>query len=118
MSLNLDIALTVLVWVFIVFLAVLGVFLAKCLYELNKTLINITEITRICKEEAEPLLDELRKTLENVKDMTTSSTSKLTVIKNVLSSAVGAATLMLGNLKGKTGGFIDGLLSGFRLFKK
>lgn len=118
MSLNLDFALTVLVWVFIVFLLVLGYFIARCLFELNKTLINLTEISRICKEEALPILDEVKNTLSNVKEMTTSQKSKLTVIKNVLTSALGASSLILSNLKGKTGGFVDGLISGFKLFKK
>ncbi|MBR6163482.1 hypothetical protein IKQ26_06305 [bacterium] len=117
MSLNLDIALTILVWVFIIFLVALGYLVSMCLLELHKSLVNLTEISRIYKDDAKPVLDELKSTLVNVKKMTTASNSSLNILKSAVTGMLGAGALMLGNLKGK-GGFIDGLLSGFKLFKK
>lgn len=117
MSLNLDIALTILVWVFIIFLLCLGYLVSMCLIELHKSLVNLTEISKIYKEEAQPLVDELKTTLANVKKMTTTSNNRIDFLKSAITGALGAGALMLGNFTGK-GGFIDGILSGFKLFRK
>ena len=117
MSLNLDIGLTILVWVFIIFLVALGYLLTMCLLDLHKVLVNLNEISQIYKDEAKPLVDELKTTLQNVKKMTSNSYSNLNVIKSAVTGALGAGAMMLTSFVGK-GGFIDGIIKGFRLFKK
>ncbi len=116
MSLNLDIALTILVWLFIIFLLCLGYLVSMCLIELHKSLVNLTEISRIYKAEAQPIVEELKTTLENIKKITTSN-NRINILKSAITGALGAGALMFGKLKGK-GGFLDGLLSGFKLFRK
>lgn len=117
MSLNLDIGLTILVWVFIIFLVALGYLLTMCLLELHKVLVNLNEISKIYREEAQPLVEELKSTLQNVKKMTSNSYSNMNVIKSAVTGVLGAGAVMLTNLAGK-GGFVDGIIKGFRLFKK
>ncbi len=118
MSSTLDISITVLVWILVLFFVSLGIMLVMCLIELLKTLKNCTVISKIYKDEAEPLLAELKATISNVQKITSGTKSNLSIVKNVFKGAIGAGALMLGNLKSKKDGFISGLISGFNLFRK
>lgn len=118
MSYGLDFGLTVLVWAFIIFLVALGYLLCMCLLELHKSLQNFTEITNICKSETQPIIDEVKDTFVNIKKITAGPITGFNFLKSILSGALGTGALMLSNLKSIKGGFLDGLFSGFKLFKK
>ena len=118
MSSTLDISITILVWILVLFFIALGIMLVMCLIELLKTLKNCAEISKLYKDEAEPLLNELKTTLENVQKITSGTKSNLNFIKNVFTGALGAGALMIDNLKSKKDGFISGLISGFNMFRK
>ncbi len=118
MSSTLDISITILVWILIIFFVALGFLVSKCLIELYKTLQNCTEISEVCKDEAKPLLGEFKNTLANVQRITSGANSNVKILKSVLTGALGAGALMIGNLKSKKGGFLNGLISGFNMFRK
>lgn len=118
MSSSLDISITILVWILIIFFIALGIMLTMCLIELRKTLQNCSEISKICKDETQPILGEFKNTLANVQKITSGANSNFNMIKGVFKGALGAGALMLSHLKSKNGGFIQGLISGFKLFKK
>lgn len=118
MSPTLDVSIVVLVWILVLFFIAMGVMLTLCLIELLKTLKNCVEISKVLKDDAQPLIGELKNTLANVQKITSGTKSNLGILKSALTGALGAGALMLGNLKSKKGGFISGLISGFNLFRK
>jgi len=118
MSLSLEMSITVLVWVLIIFFIAFGILLCKCLVELYKTLQNCTEISKVCKDETQPILGEIKGTLSNVQKFTSGTSSNINMFKNVLKGALGAGALMIANIKSKKGGFLSGLISGFNMFRK
>ena len=118
MTFTLNLSLSILAWILSAFFIALGVMLVLCLIELRKVLQNFTVISNVYKDEAKPLLSELKNTLSNVQKITSSANSGTNIVKSILTGALGAGALMFSNLKNKKGGFLSGLISGFNMFRK
>ena len=114
MSQTLEVALIVLIlWVIIV----LG-FLLKLIIDSIKLVQNLDETTTMVKQEVEPTLKELSKTLENVNSLTQGADKQMIQVRKILSSFLGIGSMALGGFKNITGGFFKGVVEGIKLFSQ
>lgn len=109
--------LSTLIAVVIVILIVITVFFVKFLKELTTTVTKVNEIADIVKKEGEPALKSINNILSSVSNLSDATTKQLVFAKKVLSSVLGASFLAYSNLKSK-GGFINGIISGFKFFHR
>ncbi len=113
---TLECVLTAFVVVLIVISIVITVFLVKFLKELTLTLKSIKELTDLTREEIKPALITLNDVLKTVKNVSSATNRQFELMKNILTTLLGASCAAFGSLKGK-GGFISGLVSGFNMFR-
>lgn len=114
MSTTLEIALLVLILAVII---VLG-FLLKLIWNSIKLVQNLDETTNIIKQEVEPTLKELSKTLENLNSLTQGADRQVIQIRKILSGFLGIGSVALGGFKNITGGFIKGIVEGIKFFSQ
>lgn len=114
MSSALEVALLVLI---IAVITVLG-FLLKLIIDSIKLVQNLDETTTIVKNEVEPTLKELVKTLENLNSLSGNADKQLTQARRVLSSFLGFSSVALGGFKNVAGGFLKGFVEGIKVFTK
>ena len=112
MSATIEVALLVLILAVIV---VLG-FLTKLIIDSIKLVQNLDETTTIIKNEVEPTLKELVKTLENLNSLTDGADKKIFQTRKVLSSFLGLSSMAFGGIKNLAGGFFKGFVEGMKLF--
>ena len=112
MSATLEIALLFLIVAVII---VLG-FLVKLLIDSIKLVKNLNETTTIVKNEIEPTLKELNKTLENLNSFAKDADIQFTKARKLLTSLLGFGSVALGGVKNITGGFLKGLIAGIKFF--
>lgn len=114
MSTTLEVAILFLI---IAVIIVLG-FLLKLIIDSMKLVKNLDETTTIIKEEIEPTLKELNRTLENLNSLTGEADKQLTNIRKILSSFIGLSSVTLGGVKNIAGGFFKGVIEGIKFFTK
>ena len=112
MSPTLEIALLFLI---IATIVVLG-FLLKLIIDSIKLVQNLDETTTIVKNEIEPTLKELGKTLENLNSLTKDADKQIIKARNILTSLLGFGSVALGGVKNITGGFFKGVIEGIKFF--
>ena len=114
MSSTLEIAVLVLI---IAVVTVLG-FLIKLIIDSSKLVKNLDETTTIIKNEVEPTLKELVKTLENLNSLTGNADKQIFQARKVLSSFLGLSSVAFGGVKNVAGGFLKGFVEGIKFFTK
>lgn len=114
MSPTLEIALLFLIAAVII---VLG-FLLWLIIDSIKLVRNLDEATTIVKNEIEPTLKELSKTLENLNSLTKGADTQLTQIRRILTGLLGFGSIALGGVKNVTGGFLKGVIEGIKFFTR
>ena len=114
MSSTLEVALLVLI---IAVIIVLG-FLLKLIIDSIKFVQNLDETTTIVKNEVEPTLKELVKTLENLNSLSGNADKQLTKARKVLSGFLGFSSVAFGGFKNVAGGFLKGFVEGVKIFTK
>ena len=114
MSPTLEIALLFLIVAVII---VLG-FLLKLIIDSIKLVQNLDETTTIVKNEIEPTIKELNKTLENINSLTKGADNKINQTRKVISSLLGVGSVALSGMKSVTGGFFRGVWEGIKFFTK
>ena len=112
MSPTLEIALLFLI---IAVIIVLG-FLLKLIIDSIKLVQNLDETTTIVKNEIEPTIKELNKTLENLNSLTEGADRQIVLVRKLLSGILGIGSFALGGMKNITGGFFKGVTEGIKLF--
>ena len=112
MSATLEVALLVLI---IAVIVVLG-FLLKLIIDSIKLVQNLDETTTIIKNEVEPTLKELVKTLENLNSLTQSANNQLSKVRKLISGLLGLGSVTLGGVKNIAGGFLKGVIEGIKFF--
>ena len=112
MSPTLEIALLFLI---IAVIIVLG-FLLKLIIDSIKLVQNLDETTTIVKNEIEPTIKELNKTLENLNSLTEGADRQIVLVRKLLSSILGIGSFALGGMKNITGGFFKGVMEGIKFF--
>ena len=112
MSATLEVALLFLIVAIII---VLG-FLVKLLFDSIKLVNNLNETTTMVKNEIEPTLKELNKTLENLNSLAKDADAQFTKARKFLTSLLGFSSVALGGVKNVTGGFIKGVIAGIKFF--
>ena len=114
MSPTLEIALLFLIVAIII---VLG-FLIKLIIDSIKLVQNLNETTTIVKNEVEPTLKELNKTLENLNSLTNGTSNQIARMRKILAGLLGVGSFALGGMKNITGGFFKGVMEGIKFFTK
>ena len=114
MSPTLEIALLFLIVAVII---VLG-FLIKLIIDSIKLVKNLDETATIVKNEIEPTLKELNKTLENLNSLTDGTNSQINQLRKTLAGILGVGSFALGGMRNITGGFFKGVLEGIKFFIK
>ena len=114
MSPTLEIALLFLIVAVII---VLG-FLIKLIIDSIKLVQNLDETTSIVKNEIEPTIKELKKTLENLNSLTDGTNNQINQIRKILTGLLGVGSFALGGVKNITGGFFKGVMEGIKFFTK
>ncbi len=114
---TLECALTAFVVVLIIISIVLTVFFVKFLKEMTLAIKSIKELTDLTRQEITPALVTLNDVLKTVKNVSSATNRQFELLKNILTTLLGAACAAVGSFKGK-GGFISGLVSGFNMFRK
>ena len=112
MSAALEVALLVLI---IAVIVVLG-FLLKLIIDSTKLVQNLDETTTMIKNEVEPTLKELVKTLENLNSLADGTDKQLSKLRKLLSSLLGFGSVTLGGVKNIAGGFFKGFIEGIKFF--
>lgn len=118
MSTALEVSLIFLIFTTIIIGVIVTVFLIKLLIDLSKLTVNLDEVTTLVKREVEPTLKEIKEALNNINTLAKSADKQFDVAKKILSGVLGASGMALGGLKTISGGFMKGILAGFKLFRK
>ena len=113
---TLDSVLTAFIIVLIIISIVVTVFLVKFLHETTLTMKSIKDLTDLTREEIKPALVTLNEVLNTVKNVSSATNKQFELLKNILTTLLGASCAAFGGFKGK-GGFISGLISGFNIFR-
>lgn len=96
-----------------------GVMLAKVLFDVSKLTKNLDETTTIVKTELEPTLKNINKSVEIVSGMIIKTDENIKKVKNFLSKT---PLKLLGQFSKLTGraakGFFGGLITAFKMFAK
>ena len=108
----------VLLIVTIIVMIVLTVYIVKFLKSATKTMTSIQELTDIAKEGAQPALKTVNNILETVNKVSNATNNNYEMVKKVITTLLGGVFLALGSAKGRSTGFLGGLLSGLSLFRK
>ena len=102
-----------------VIVILVGVMLAKVLFDLSKLTRNIDETTTIVKAELEPTLKNINKSVEIVSGMIIKTDENIKKVKNFLSKTPLKLFGQFSKLTGKAAkGFFGGLCSAFKMFAK
>ena len=112
MSPTLEIALLFLI---IAVIIVFG-FLIKLIIDSIKLVQNLDETTTIVKNEIEPTIKELKKTLENLNSLTEGTNNQINQVRKILAGLLGVGSFALGGMKNITGGFFKGVMEGIKFF--
>lgn len=99
-----------------VVIVVVAVFLVKFIQEATLTMANLKDITETTKKELEPALKSINSILLTVNNVSVATNNQFEMIKKILTTILGASCFAFS--KAKSGGFINGILSGFKLFSK
>ena len=110
----LEVVIASLIIVLIIVLVVITVFLVKFIQE--ATITSIKELTDVTRKEMEPALKSVNNILATVSNVSTATNKQLELIKKILTTLLGASCVAFGTVKNK-GGFISGLISGFKTFR-
>lgn len=102
-----------------VIVILVGVMLAKVLYDISHLTRNIDETTTIVKTELEPTLKNINKSVEIVSGIIIKTDEGFKKVKNFISKTPLKLLGQLSKLTGKaTRGFFSGLCSAFKTFSK
>ncbi len=112
----LEVVIASLIIVLIIVLVVITVFLVKFIQEATLTMTSIKELTDVTRKEMEPALKSVNNILATVSNVSTATNKQLELIKKILTTLLGASCVAFGTVKNK-GGFISGLISGFKTFR-
>lgn len=113
-----EIGILILAAVTVTLLVILAGFIIKLFIDTDKLINNVNEVTIIVKNGVEPTLKELKETLENVNSIAKQADKQVDAIKKVFSVALGTGGLAFCGLKNISGGFLKGIMSGFKLFRR
>lgn len=96
-----------------------GVMLAKVLFDISRLTKNINETTTIVKTELEPTLKNINKSVEIVSGVIIKTEEGVQKIKGFLSKTPLKIIGKVSKLSGKAAkGFFEGLCSAFKMFAK
>ena len=102
-----------------VIVILVGVMLAKVLFDLSKLTRNIDETTTIVKTELEPTLKNINKSVEIVSGMIIKTDASIQKVRGFFSKT---PLKFIGNISKLSGraakGFLGGLCSAFKMFAK
>ena len=118
MSTALTVSLIILVFVIIVAIIAVTIYLVKFLMELCILTKNINDTTDIVKKELDPILTELKETMQSVNNVAKNAGAQINTIKKVITAVIGFVTLFAGKFKFLSGSFMKGFMSAFNLFRK
>ena len=109
--------LAVFLIVLIIILVILCVYITKLLEETTETMRSLKELTDLTKKEIEPALKSVNNVLKTVDNVSIATNRQLDTVKKILTTILGASCVAFANVKNK-GGFFNGLISGFKIFRK
>lgn len=121
MDSGLETALIFLVYTSIIFLVLIGIFLAKLLYDFSDLMKSVKDVVAVVNNEIEPTLAELKKALDSINSIATSTDKHVSALKDTVSKGFEIAYNATSKLKGLTVTALGGLLAGVKLlssFKK
>jgi uncharacterized protein YoxC len=118
MSTTVELSLVLLIFVLIAAIIVVSVYLVRLLIDLNVLTKNVNETTNIVKNDIEPILDELQKTLSSINTMVKDTDDQITSLKKILAAVFGFSTIFCGHFGKISGGFLKGFKSAFSFFRK
>ena len=96
-----------------------GIMLAKVLFDISHLTKNIDETTTIVKTELEPTLKNINKSVEIVSGVIIKADAGITKMKDFISKTPLKLVGQLSKLTGKAAkGFFGGLCSAFKMFAK
>ena len=117
MSATLGYVLILLVLALTVVVIVLCVYLVKLIDKMTETMTSFKELTDLTKRELEPALKSFNNVLKTVDNVSVVTNRNFDILKNILTTLLGASCIALTNVKNR-GGFFSGLVSGFNAFRK
>ncbi len=118
MSTALTVSLIILVFVVIAAIVATTIYLVKFLMELCILTKNLNDTTDIVKKELNPILVELKETMQSVNIVAKNAGKQISTIKKIISTTIGFITLFAGKFKFLSGSFMKGFMSAFNLFRK
>lgn len=96
-----------------------GIMIAKVLFDLSKLTRNIDETTSMVKTELEPTLKNINKSVEIVSGLIIKTDANIQKLKDFVSKTPLKLVGQIAKLSGKaTKGFFGGLCSAFKMFAK
>ncbi len=94
---------------------VVGIFLAKLLFDLSKLAKNATDTTIMLNTELEPTIKELNQTIKSFNDIVQNTGEGMGNVKLGLENVLTKTKLLSGNI---LGGFLKGFMTVYTLFSK
>ena len=102
-----------------VIVLLVGVMLAKVLFDVSSLTKNLNETTTIVKTELEPTLKNINKSVEIVSGMIIKTDESIQKVKDFISKTPLKIVGQISKLSGKAAkGFFGGLCSAFKMFAK
>lgn len=98
---------------------IVGIMIAKVLFDISKLTRNIDETTTIIKTELEPTLKNVNKSVEIVSGLIIKTDAGIQKVKDFVSKTPLKLVGQISKLSGKAAkGFFGGLCSAFKMFAK
>ena len=110
-------ALVIFILALSVAIIVFTVNFAEFLKELTKTTASVRALTDLTTNELKPALKSLNEVLATLTKVSSATNKHFEMVRNILTTLLGASCVALTNVKSK-GGFFSGLMSGFNMFRK
>jgi hypothetical protein len=118
MNSGLEQSLMVLVYTTIIMLVIMSAFFVKLLVDCSNLMRTAHELTLLLNHELEPTLKELKKALDNINSVAETTNKQVGAIKNVFNGAVNSTTSAIIKARGLSFSFLDGIVTGLKLFRK
>ena len=97
---------------------VLTVFAVRWFIEFTALTRNLNETTTVVKEELQPILVELKDTMETVNSMTKDMNLQVSAVKKIVSTILGFFAMFPGKFKFLSGSFLKGFVAVANMFRK
>ena len=118
MDQGLSTALTVLLWICIIFIPIIGVFLIILIKDVWELVKSYTRLSETIQREVQPTLEEIKKALEGINGLATGVDNQIKAVKNSFGTAYNIAYNTTSKIRSAVVKVFGGIVSGIKFLLK